>query len=84
MNVLELKVRKEAFLELIDEKLPWEDLLIGFQTRVSRIPDIYNANFWYFFTNVYVKKYAKRSEEECSGCTVIEQKLDKEIQYEQF
>ena len=84
LNVLELKVRKEAFLEVIDDKLPWEDLLIGFQTRVSRIPDVYNANFWYFFTNVYVKKYAMRRIEECSGCTLIEQKLDKEIRYEQF
>ena len=28
-NIIELKVRKEAFLEVIDDKLPWEDLLIG-------------------------------------------------------
>tara|TARA_Y100000590_G_scaffold468304_1_gene650597 strand:+ start:9418 stop:11079 length:1662 start_codon:yes stop_codon:yes gene_type:complete len=83
-NIIELKVRKEAFLEVIDDKLPWEDLLIGFQTRINRLPDVYNANFWYFFTNVYVKKYAKRRIEDCSGCAVIEQKLDKEIQHDQL
>ena len=37
-----------------------------------------------FFTNVYVKKYAKRRIEDCSGCAVIEQKLDKEIQHDQL
>ena len=78
-NVIELKIRKESFLEVIKEKLPWEDLLIGFQTRITRLPDVYNSNFWYFFTNIYVKDYAKRSTESCSGCKVLEQNLDQAI-----
>lgn len=77
-NLIEIKVRKEAFLEIISEKLPWEDLLIGFQTRIKRLPDLYNANFWYYFTNVYIKKDLKRFDNGCASCTTISQKLDKE------
>lgn len=76
-KVLEIKVRIESFLEIIEEKLPWEDLLIGFQTKIKRIPDTYNANFWYYFTNVYIKKDLIRYESECNSCTTISQSLDK-------
>ena len=58
-NVIELKIRKESFLEVIKEKLPWEDLLIGFQTRIRRLPDVYNSNFWYFLL-IYMLKIMKK------------------------
>ena len=39
--------------------LPWEDLLIGFQTKIKRFQDIYNVDFWYHFTNIYEENSKK-------------------------
>ena len=39
INYLNLKVRKESFFMTVDNFLPFEDLLIGFQCRVNRIPN---------------------------------------------
>ena len=75
-NILQLKIRKEAFLEIVYEYMPWEDMLIGFQTRVDRIPNVYNSNFWYHFTNVYIKKNAKRYLKDCSACEAFVQSTD--------
>jgi len=75
-NILQLKIRKEAFLEIINEHLPWEDMLIGFQTRVNRIPNVYNSNFWYHFTNIYIKKKAERYLKDCSACESFVQSID--------
>ena len=53
---LYLKIRKEAFLNTIYNKKPWEDISIGFQMRQFRKPNVYNNNFWFHFTNKYVSK----------------------------
>ena len=53
-NILHIKVRQDSFVWVIDNKMPWEDLSIGFQCRIDRIPDIYNVDFWHYFTNVYI------------------------------
>ena len=51
---IDTKDQKREFLNTIYNKLPWEDLLIGFQCKVIRSPNIYNVNFWYHFTNKYI------------------------------
>tara|TARA_B100000780_G_C21096825_1_gene442410 strand:- start:100 stop:1719 length:1620 start_codon:yes stop_codon:yes gene_type:complete len=55
-NILHIKVRQDSFLWVVNKKMPWEDLSIGFQCRIDRSPDIYNVDFWYYFTNVYITK----------------------------
>ena len=76
---LYLNARKESFLNVIYNKLPWEDLLIGFQCKVNRFPNIYNADFWYHFTNVYISDKHIRSVSNCNLCKVFEQTIDNEI-----
>jgi len=49
-----IKVRKNPLWQVIQKALPWEDLSIGFQCRIERHPDIYNSDFWFYFTNVYI------------------------------
>jgi hypothetical protein len=49
-----IRVRYESLWQVVVKKLPWEDLSIGFQCRIHRKPDIYNSDFWYYFTNVYI------------------------------
>jgi CMP-N-acetylneuraminate monooxygenase len=51
---LHIKVRKDAFSWAIKNNMPFEDLLIGFQCRIDRKPDIYNVKFWDHFTNIYI------------------------------
>ena len=68
INYLNLKIRKESLYMTIDNFLPFEDLLIGFQCRVRRMPNLYNNRFWYHFTNVYIAKKHFRSEKICFGC----------------
>ena len=60
-------------------KLPWEDLLIGFQCRVWRNPNTYNANFWYHFTNIYTHSKNVRSQTNCGSCEKISQFFDNNI-----
>ncbi len=50
----EIKVRQDSFLWVINNRMPWEDLSIGFQCRIDRVPDVYNVDFWHYFTNVYL------------------------------
>ena len=76
MRVLELKIRSESFLDILHNSLPWEDLLIGFQTRVDRFPNIYNSDFWHHFTNIYIKKFNIRSNKKCGNCELISQELN--------
>ncbi len=52
-NLLSIKVREHSFYYLINNRLPWENLSIGFQCRIDRKPDLYNNQFWYHFTNIY-------------------------------
>ena len=54
MRKLLIKVREESFLNIVLNRLPWEDLVIGFQCRIRRKPNIYNNDFWYYFSNVYI------------------------------
>jgi len=68
-------VRVEAFMCVIKNKLPWEDMSIGFQCRFKRIPDVYNAEFWHYFTNVYIGEEHFRYDSYCGGaCTKLHQK----------
>jgi CMP-N-acetylneuraminate monooxygenase len=79
LNKLYLKIRYESFLYVIYNKLPWEDLLIGFQCKVLRTPNIYNANFWFHFTNNYVSSKRVVSKIKCNSCSILEQKIDIQI-----
>ena len=76
---LVLKVRKESFLNTLYNKLPWEDLLIGFQCKVLRNPNLYNANFWYHFTNNYITSKDLRISSKCNSCTSLTHYFDKII-----
>lgn len=72
-NILHLKIREEAFITTLREGLPWEDLSIGFQIRVERDPNVYNSDFWFHFTNIYVKDYVVKASQNCTACAVINQ-----------
>jgi len=74
-NYLYLKIRKESFLNTIYNKKSWEDISIGFQNRQFRQPNIYNSNFWYHFSNIYVSKKHVKSFTECSNCTILNQDI---------
>ena len=76
---LYINCRKESFLDTIYNKQPWEDLLIGFQSKITRFPNIYNLKFWYHFTNIYITKKNVRSFTECQNCEKISQYFDKLI-----
>lgn len=52
---LRIKVREDSFLWVLKNNMPFEDLSIGFQCRIDRVPDIYNVSFWHHFTNVFIK-----------------------------
>jgi len=75
-NFLYLKIRKEAFLNTIYNKKPWEDISIGFQMKQFRKPNIYNRKFWFHFCNNYVSKKYVKSLTDCSSCGTIKQDLD--------
>jgi CMP-N-acetylneuraminate monooxygenase len=66
-----LEVRAESLSQVISTRMPLEDLLIGFQCRVRRKPDVYNSNFWYHFSSVYVGPEHLRGSERCDGCARI-------------
>ena len=46
-----IKVRKYALAYVVRNSLSWEDIAIGFQAKFKRKPDIYNADFWFYFSN---------------------------------
>ena len=52
-RLLFIKAREDSFSYLINNRLPWENLSIGFQCKIDRVPDEYNEDFWYHFTNNY-------------------------------
>lgn len=70
-----IKVRYHEFLKVIRQGLPWEDLSIGFQCRIERHPNVYNSDFWYHFTNIYVNENVRSRSQNCSGCEIINQKI---------
>ena len=51
---LRIKVRKNSFDWVLKNNSPFEDLSIGFQCKIDRVPDIYNVHFWNHFTNNYI------------------------------
>ena len=56
LRYLKIKVRKAELLDVISYGKSWEDLSIGFQCRIYRKPNIYNSEFWFYFTNIYIGK----------------------------
>lgn len=79
-----LKIRKESFLNTIYNKLPWEDLSIGFQCKIYRIPNEYNAEFWHHFTNKYITDINIRLTSKCNSCNIINDYFDKNIYLDQL
>jgi len=61
---LEIRARREPLAHVVREQLAWEELSIGFQCRVHRKPDLYNAHFWFHFTNRYIGSLRDRPERE--------------------
>uniref|UniRef100_A0A803T1W1 Cytidine monophosphate-N-acetylneuraminic acid hydroxylase n=2 Tax=Anolis carolinensis TaxID=28377 RepID=A0A803T1W1_ANOCA len=45
----EIKVRVSVMRHVVKHGLLWDDLYIGFQTRLRRDPDIYHHQFWNHF-----------------------------------
>ena len=70
-----IKVRNESLNMVLSNKLPWEDLLIGFQCRIQRKPNIYNASFWNYFTNKYIDEVNFRYKKPCGSCEVLLQQI---------
>lgn len=80
LKYLNLKIRSESFMHVIKNKLPWEDLLIGFQCKVFRKPNIYNVDFWNYFTFIYINGHHSRSSYNCRNtCALIDSKIDSKI-----
>ena len=52
---LHIKVREDSFSWVLKNNMPFEDMSIGFQCRIDRVPDFYNSAFWNHFTNVYIQ-----------------------------
>ena len=44
-------VRQAPFARVIRNRLSWEEISIGFQCRFRRKPDVYNVDFWHYFSN---------------------------------
>ena len=76
---LVLKIRKESFLNTIYNKLPWEDLSIGFQCKILRNPNLYNKDFWHHFTNIYITSKNVRQITNCGSCQELNQFLDSQL-----
>lgn len=51
---LQIMIREHEFYDVLANGRPWEDLSIGFQCRMFRVPNIYNSEFWFHFTNDYI------------------------------
>ncbi len=70
-----IKAREESLNMIFANKLPWEDLLIGFQCRIQRKPNIYNNDFWQHFSNIYIDKVNFRYDSPCDSCEVLFQQV---------
>ena len=70
---MQIYIRKEIISCIIDNMLPWEDFLIGFQSRIKRFPNNYESQLWYHFTNVYVNKKNIRYSPYCGSCSIVKQ-----------
>jgi CMP-N-acetylneuraminate monooxygenase len=72
-RVMQLKVRTEVIMCIVENYLPWEDMSIGFQFRVSIQPNEYESDFWFHFTNEYIAKENFRYSSYCGACTIVNQ-----------
>ena len=52
-----IRVRINLFSDVIENYKSWEELSIGFHCRIHRKPDIYNSDFWYHFSNIYIHQF---------------------------
>lgn len=75
-QVTNARVRRPAFVRTLREGLPWEDMSIGFQARFERAPNVYEADFWFHFTNVHISDCARRATVDCGqACRKLEATL---------
>jgi hypothetical protein len=51
-NIELLTVRASSLIGALSRGLPLEDLSIGFQIKMFRVPNVYNFKFWNHFTNI--------------------------------
>ena len=72
---MEITARKDSLIYTINNKLPFEDLLIGFQIEVYRKPNLYNTDFWHHFTNKYIDGPYFKYEKICGSCEALNQQL---------
>ena len=79
IRVIFIKARIESFMELVLNKNPWENLSIGFQCRIYRVPNQYNADFWFHFSNKYIKLEKARQFDQCNNCEILSQNLQNEL-----
>ena len=70
---MNLNIRTEVFMAVINNMLPWEDFSIGFQMRIERFPNEYESAFWYHFTNNYICDINYRYDSNCGSCEVVKQ-----------
>ena len=72
LRIMQIRVRPEVLMCVIENKLPWEDISFGFQLRVKRSPNEWASDFWYHFTNVYIGGKDFRYSSFCGACTAID------------
>ncbi len=75
LRCLMLTVRMESFINVIKNMDSWENLVIGFECNIYRIPNIYNVKFWHYFSNIYVKNKFKKNKIQCYSCERLNQSL---------
>lgn len=49
---IRLRVRCDSFRYVMKIGQPWDEMLIGFQARPYRFPDVYNFDFWTHFQDL--------------------------------
>ncbi len=78
-NFLFISVRLESFINILKNLDSWENLVIGFECKIFRLPNAYNAKFWHHFSNVYVKNKLQKKGIDCYSCERLNQKIFNEI-----
>tara|TARA_B100001063_G_scaffold247237_1_gene291577 strand:- start:1177 stop:2856 length:1680 start_codon:yes stop_codon:yes gene_type:complete len=78
-NYLMISTQTISFINIIKNMDSWENLVIGFECMVYRIPNIYNVKFWHHFSNIYVKNKFVKKRVECYSCERLNQNLFNEI-----
>ena len=79
LNFLMISTQIESFINIIKNMDSWENLVIGFECMVYRIPNVYNVKFWHHFSNIYVKDKFSKKRVECYSCERLNQNLFNEI-----